>query len=83
MIIIFMKKFWPVNSTLGQERHVYACTEGSVTKFLYAKMFPMKFCLLEQSFMQNHQGVPELFKKASSGGGRGRGCTPLKKFAKG
>ena len=63
MIIIFMQKFWSVNSTLGQERHVYACAEGSVTKFFYVKMFLRKFCSLGQSFMQNHQGVLELFKR--------------------
>ena len=31
-------------------------------------MFPRKFCSLGQSFMQNHQGVPELFKKEPPGG---------------
>ena len=51
MIIIFIQKFWSVNSTLGQERHVYACAEGCVTKFFYAKMFQSKLSLLRQSFM--------------------------------
>ena len=51
MIIIFIQKFWSVNSTLGQERHVYACAEGRVTKFFYAKMFQSKLSLLRQSFM--------------------------------
>ena len=76
MIIIFVQKFWSVNSVLDQERHVYVCAKGSVTKFFYAKMFPRKFCSLGQSFMQNHQGIPELFKKNSR---EGRGCTPLEK----
>ena len=30
-------------------------------------MFPKKFCSLGQSFMQNHQGVPESFRKTSNG----------------
>ena len=51
MIIIFIQKFWSVNSTLGQERHVYACAEGCVTKFFYDKMFQSKLSLLRQSFM--------------------------------
>ena len=37
MITIFMQKFWSVNSTLGQEKHVYACKERCVTKFLMSK----------------------------------------------
>ena len=51
MIIIFIQKFWSKNSTLGQERHVYACTEGCVTRFFYTKIFPRKLSLLGQSFM--------------------------------
>ena len=51
MIIIFIQKFWSVNSTLGQEKHVYACAEGCVTKFSYAKMFQSKLSLLRKSFM--------------------------------
>ena len=58
-----MQKFWSVNSTLGQERHVYVSAEGSVIKVFYVKMFLRKFCSQGQSFMQNHQGVPELLKK--------------------
>ena len=52
-----------VNSTLSQERHVYACAEGSVIKSFYVKMFLRKFCSLGQNFMQNHQEVPELLKE--------------------
>ena len=51
MIIIFIQKFWSANSTLGQEGHVYACAEGCVTKFFYAKMFQSKLSLLRQSFI--------------------------------
>ena len=32
-------------------------------QIFYVKMFLRKFCSLGQSFMQNHQGVPELLKK--------------------
>ena len=51
MVIIFIQKFFSVNSTLGQKRHVYACSEGCITKFFYAKMFQNKLRLLTQSFM--------------------------------
>ena len=63
MIIIFIQRLWSVNHTLGQERYVYACAGGSVTKCFYPKMFQRKFCSMGQSFMQNYQLVWELFKK--------------------
>ena len=68
MIIILMQKFWSVNSTLAQERHVYACAEGSVPK-----------CSLGQSFIQNHQGVMELSKKNLQEEG---GVHPSKKISR-
>ena len=67
MVIIFMPKFWSVNSTLDQKGHVHARAEGCVSKFFYAKMFLRKFCSLGQSIMRNHQGVPELLKKKPPG----------------
>ena len=48
MIVIFLQKFWSVNSTLVQERHVYACAEFCVTKFFYAILFPRNFSSLAQ-----------------------------------
>ena len=58
--LLFSCRNWSVNTTLGQERHVYAYTD---TKIFYAKMFPRKFCSLGQCFIQKHHGVLELFKK--------------------
>ena len=58
-----MQKFWSVNSTLSQERHVYACTEGCITKLFYAK------------YSQGNFLPWELFKKDLQGGNR-RECTP-------
>ena len=45
------------------------------------KMFPRKFCSLEQIFIQNHQGVLELFRKkppVEGGKERRRGTHPHK-----
>ena len=65
-----MQKLWSANSTLGQEKHVYAYTERSIIKFFYAKIFQGN----------NHQWVLKLFKQTREGG---EGYTPSKKkFAK-
>ena len=50
IIIIFIQKLWFVNPTLGQERYVYACAEGSVTKFFYPKMFQRKILFTGTKF---------------------------------
>ena len=54
-----MQKLWSANSTLGQEKHVYAYAERSIIKFFYAKIFQGN----------NHQWVLKLFKQTREGGG--------------
>ena len=50
-------------------------------QIFYVKMFPRKFYWLGQSFMQNYQGVPELFKKTSRWEGVHLPPSPKKQFS--
>ena len=60
---------------LGSRKACLRIRRRFCRQIFLCKMFPRKFCSLGQSFMQNHQGVPELFKKNF----HGVGCTPSKK----
>ena len=46
---------------LGSRKTCLRMCRRMCHQIFYAKMLLRKFCSLGQSFMQNHQGVPELF----------------------
>ena len=60
-----MQKFWSYNSTLDQERHVYACVEGSVTKFFMPKSFQGKFVHWDKVSCKTIKGFWSYLKKTS------------------
>ena len=81
MLIIFMQKFWSVNSTLGQEGHVYACAEGSVTIFFMSNVSKEILFTGTKFHAKTIKGFRSYLQKTSR---EGRVVYSLqKKFAKG
>ena len=60
-----MQKFWSYNSTLDQERHVYACVEGFVTKFFMPKSFQGRFFHWDKVSCKTIKGFWSYLKKTS------------------
>ena len=60
-----MQKFWSYNSILDQEKHVYACVEGSVTKFFMPKSFQGKFVQCDKVSCKTIKGFWSYLKKTS------------------